>query len=274
MCLDDQVLSTYIDGELVEPWKTQVEEHISHCSECRQRYEKLLRMQNMLTESQLREDEFAPHKARVWKYLEKTCMTSQPVRFRHRGVLFSKPVLSAAAAALVVLAGLNFFIFRGVQGEGSPDEMPVIDPAVQSSSGNGNLLSISTTKHETAQMSPEDLSVEQLVKLLDSKGFNVELKLKNSLTPVTPFDSMEQPDSGGQSGNRELSVSAPAVSSDGKSEPSDSSDQDAASEEKTDQEPADNAETADNENEDSEHVVSDDQDADTLGITSPRAQEK
>lgn len=263
MCLDDQVLSTYIDGELVEPWKTQVEEHISHCSECRQRYEKLLRMQNMLTESRLHEDEFAPHKARVWKYLEKTCMTSQPVKFRHRGALFSKPVLSAAAAALVVLAGLNFFIFRGVQSSGNPDEMPVIDPAVQSSSGSGNLLSISTTKHETAQISPEDLSVEQLVKLLDSKGFNVELKLKNSLTPVTPFDSMEQP------AGRELQISAPAASSESSGTEAESS---VPSDQNPDAEDAD-AEDADAETEpvEDEKTASDDQDAEKLGITSPEA---
>ena len=33
MCIDSQMLSAYLDGELPEPYRTQVEEHLEHCAE-------------------------------------------------------------------------------------------------------------------------------------------------------------------------------------------------------------------------------------------------
>lgn len=278
MCLDDQVLSTYIDGELVEPWKTQVEEHLSHCSECSQRYEKLRNLQDMISSSQLREDEFAPHKNRVWKYLEKTCMTSQPVKMRYKGLIFSKPVISAVAAALVVLVGLNFFIIRGVRNSGGDGNIPVINTSsVPGESETNGLLSIRTTNHETAQISPEDLSVEQLLTLLDSKGFDVELKLKNSVSPVEPLTdpeadvkskgdkTEESVDDNGSITSTISQPSSPSVSSnekDNEETPSEDSEADS------------NGNAENTESKDTEKDIFDKADNENLGINIPKAQDK
>ena len=35
MCIDLQMLSAYMDGELKEPYRTQVKEHLDHCVACR-----------------------------------------------------------------------------------------------------------------------------------------------------------------------------------------------------------------------------------------------
>ena len=41
MCIDEALLSSYLDGELKEPYKSQTEEHLAHCSACRARLERL-----------------------------------------------------------------------------------------------------------------------------------------------------------------------------------------------------------------------------------------
>lgn len=48
MCLDDQILNTYLDGELGEPWKTQVIEHLNYCVACNTRLEQLKRLRETL----------------------------------------------------------------------------------------------------------------------------------------------------------------------------------------------------------------------------------
>lgn len=191
MCLDDQVISSYIDGELQEPWKTQVEEHISHCRECKGRYDHYVSLHKSMWESRLKNEEIAVHQERVWKYLEKTCMPAQPYKFRHRRITFSGPALAAAAAALVLLIGANvFFLVSGLGGSPGEFAIPVLsadgrdalpqepDPAV---------MSVSARTHQTAAIAPQELTVEDLLHLLQLKGFEVELKRADTAVPVSPF---------------------------------------------------------------------------------------
>ena len=63
MCVDDQLLNTYLDQELKEPWKTQVEEHLSYCNACRLRLSALQEIQNRLASATLSDDEIAPSKS-------------------------------------------------------------------------------------------------------------------------------------------------------------------------------------------------------------------
>ncbi len=192
MCLDDQVLSSYIDGELQEPWKTQVEEHISHCKECRERYEEFARMDQTLFETRLRNDEFSMQQQRVWKYLEKTCMPAQPKKFRHKRIAFSAPAFAAAAAALVLLLGANVFLLRGLGSSGSSGEFQIPTLTAQSEgngliNGNGaedSLISVSARTHITSSIAPQELTVEELLVLLEQKGFEVELKRADSSVPA------------------------------------------------------------------------------------------
>lgn len=197
MCLDDQVLSSYIDGELQEPWKTQVEEHISHCKECRERYEEFARMDQTLFETRLSNDEFSMQQQRVWKYLEKTCMPAQPKKFRHKRIGFSAPAFAAAAAALVLLLGANVFLLTGLGTSGSADEFQIPTLTAQSEgsgliNGNGeedSMISVSARTHRTSSIAPQELTVEELLVLLEQKGFEVELKRADAAAPVQSYGS-------------------------------------------------------------------------------------
>lgn len=191
MCLDDQMLSSYIDGELQEPWKTQVEEHISHCTDCRGRYEQLARLDQMLYENRLRNDEFSAQQQRVWKYLEKTCMPSQPKKFKHKRFAFSAPTMAAAAAAFVVILGANVFFIRGVIGDpGDEQPIPTLTAEVQqvpNGMGDEPVIGVSARTHRTSSIAPQELSVDELLFLLEQKGFEVELKRSDSMTPVQSY---------------------------------------------------------------------------------------
>ena len=65
MCLDDQILNTYLDKELSEPWKSQVEEHLSYCQSCRTRYQNFLKISDAVKSAELTADEIQPHQDRV-----------------------------------------------------------------------------------------------------------------------------------------------------------------------------------------------------------------
>ena len=75
MCLDDQILNTYLDNELTEPWKSQVEEHLSYCSSCRTRYQNLLKISDAVKSAELTSDEIQPHQDRVLSMIEKVLIT-------------------------------------------------------------------------------------------------------------------------------------------------------------------------------------------------------
>ena len=44
MCIDLQMLSAYMDGELKEPYRTQVKEHLEHCAACRNLLENMKKL--------------------------------------------------------------------------------------------------------------------------------------------------------------------------------------------------------------------------------------
>ena len=69
MCLDDQIISEYIDGELQEPWKTQLEEHLDWCPSCKKRFEDISSLKTRMNESVLEEDIIQERQDRVLKYI-------------------------------------------------------------------------------------------------------------------------------------------------------------------------------------------------------------
>lgn len=182
MCLDDQVLTTYIDGELAEPWKTQVEEHLVHCSGCKSRYEQLISLEKDIKEARLQADEFAFQQDRVWQYLENNHLSHENrEKFFQKSFSVRSPMVFAAAAALVLIFAANFFIVKGFQNKNVP-EIPVIG----SEAGAGDILAVRATDSAPVAQSLEDLSIEDILKLLDERGFEVDLRLKS--LEVIPAD--------------------------------------------------------------------------------------
>jgi hypothetical protein len=184
MCLDDKTLSAYIDGELGEPWKTQVEEHLLHCGTCKRRYDQIVVLEHDIQGARLQDHEFEAQKSRVWDYLRKHVVSEEPKRFLKRRFYIPAPVLMSAAAALVLLFAVNFFVVRSVT-QGPVDDtssIPVISSAPEQADQNtprGEMVPVSASDSVAVARALENLSVEQILEILDSKGFEVDLRLKD-----------------------------------------------------------------------------------------------
>lgn len=181
MCLDDKTLSAFIDGELGEPWKTQVDEHLLHCGSCKRRYDQLVVLERDIQSARLQDYEFEDQKTRVWDYLRKHVVSEEPRRFFKRRFYVSAPMLMGAAAALVLLFAVNFFVVRTIAVNPAEDttSIPVISSAPQSESAQGEMIQVSASDSVAVARALENLSVEQILQLLDQKGFEVDLRLKD-----------------------------------------------------------------------------------------------
>ncbi len=198
MCLDDQTLSAYIDGELGEPWKTQVEEHLVHCDSCKSRYEQLLMMEKEIKAARIQDYEFEEQKNRVWNYLKKSVISEEPTRFLKRRFYIPTPVIMGIAAALVCLFAVNFLVIRNITAKNdiTDTQIPIISSeseTPQDSPVKGEMLQVSATDSVAIARTLDDLTIEDILKLLDERGFEVDLRLKNiEEVPVT-MDVTEEP---------------------------------------------------------------------------------
>jgi hypothetical protein len=90
-------------------------------------------------------------------------------------------MLMGAAAALVLLFAVNFFVVRTIAVNPAEDtsSIPVISSAPQTESAQGEMIQVSASDSVAVARALENLSVEQILQLLDQKGFEVDLRLKD-----------------------------------------------------------------------------------------------
>lgn len=183
MCLDDKTLSAYIDGELGEPWKTQVEEHLVHCENCSARYEQLISLGRQIQAARIQDYEFEDQKDRVWSYLKNTVISEEPSRFFKRRFYIRTPAIMAVAAAFVCLFALNIFILRdsATSQDATEAPIPVISSVEETPSADaeGEMLQVSAADSVAVAHILEDMSIEEILQLLDDRGFEVDLRLKS-----------------------------------------------------------------------------------------------
>ncbi len=178
MCLDDQILNTYLDDELVEPWKTQVEEHLKYCSACNTRYEQLKAVHTMLHSSRLGDDKIDAAGSKILTFMENNYLKKDnKVKFLSRDFHLKTPALLGFAAAFVL-------IFIGALAIKSPtlNESNVLIPSVISSD-SGSVTQVRATENLGASQILSNLSLEEILAYLDAKGYEVDLKVK-SVTPI------------------------------------------------------------------------------------------
>ncbi len=204
MCLDDKTLSAYIDGELSEPWKTQVEEHLLHCQSCKHRFEQQKSLGRQIQAARIQDFEFEDQKERVWKYLKSNVVSEEPTRFMKRRLYVRTPALIGVAAAFVCLFAINFFVVQNMKaGQDVTDTpIPVIATAEATAQPEaaGEMVKVSATDSVAVARILDDLSVEEILVLLDKKGYEVDMRLKDiegvpvTMTeevvddPTTPWD--------------------------------------------------------------------------------------
>ena len=73
MCIDLQMLSAYMDGELKEPYRTQVEEHLEHCAACRNLLENMKKLDEKIQKDIFSEEELNRNKDAIYKKLDAKC---------------------------------------------------------------------------------------------------------------------------------------------------------------------------------------------------------
>lgn len=170
MCVDDEVLNTYLDGELKEPWKTQVEQHLAYCSACRSRMEQMKGIDATLKASTLENDVIKEREEKVFSYLEKSRLGRKKVSFFRRRVQIRLiPALVTSAAAFVIVF-IGAFVMFGTSSRQTEEILPGVAAPLDSA----NVRQVSDVK----PASLDDYSLEQIVQYLDSKGYAVKLELK------------------------------------------------------------------------------------------------
>lgn len=174
MCLDDQILNTYLDGELVEPWRTQVAEHLNYCPACNARYEQLRLLHGMVSGSRLRTNEIAPYQDKVLKFIENNYVNKRKkIGFIHRNFRVSMPMVMATAAAFVVVL-VGAFLIQGT----SPHSLGEIIPQVSSPAATGSVVQVRSTEGLASSRLLENYSLEEILQYLDAKGYEVDIRLK------------------------------------------------------------------------------------------------
>lgn len=180
MCLDDQILNTYLDGELAEPWKTQVEEHLSYCPACKARYEQLQKLHQVIAGAVLTDEEIAPHQAKVLSFIEHNYLDKhKKVSFFRRKLKVGIPTIITAAAAFVVVF-IGAFVLFGTSG----DQTAEIIPSMAMNVDSANIMQVRASDNITASRTLDSYSLEEILKYLDGRGYDVDVRLKG----ITPLD--------------------------------------------------------------------------------------
>lgn len=180
MCLDDQILNTYVDGQLEEPWKSQVEEHLSYCVSCRKRCESLMELSNRVKDAALSESEIDTRKDRVMSVLEKNYLNKKKSSFKSKILKFTFPQFAFTTAAAFVIVFVGSFAL-GSNSRRS-DIIPV--PEIGYSVDINNITPVRTSDNSTTTRSLESYSLDEILKNLDARGYDVDIRLK-SIQPVS-----------------------------------------------------------------------------------------
>lgn len=169
MCIDLQMLSAYMDGELAEPYRTQVEEHLLHCATCRNLLHSMERLDKTIEADSFPEEELEKNKGAIFDKLDnKFFREKSKVSIFRRKIQMSIPQMIATAAAVTFIFVGGFVLFGSNAGQTND-----ILPSFNVNAGAENVRYVSNTSD-----SLDNYSLEQILQYLDSKGYNVDISIK------------------------------------------------------------------------------------------------
>lgn len=190
MCLDDQILNTYLDGELAEPWKTQVEEHLGYCPACHARQERLLALHRTIQAAALTDSEIEPHKRKIMSYMENNYFTGRrKMSFFQKKLNVGIPALLTSAAAFVVVF-VGAFVLFGTNARQTAEILPEVSPLVN----QGNIVQVRATDNAGSSRTLDDYSLEEIMTFLNTKGYDVDVTLR--ARDIVPLDDAETENTG------------------------------------------------------------------------------
>lgn len=175
MCIDEALLTSYMDGELKEPYRTQTEEHLAHCPACRARLQRLEGISSLLRRDEMDEAEVDKAEKETALLLERKFFSKdgrKPGFFRRRIEMGLGSMITAAAGLVVVFIG--GFVLFGTSSEQTSEIIPSY--TIQADSQNVHFVS-------TQERGLDGYSLEEILSYLDSKGYDVDISIKG-LQPI------------------------------------------------------------------------------------------
>lgn len=162
MCLDDQILNTYLDGELVEPWKSQVEDHLSYCKACSNRLGTLSELSKDIRNAGLGDDVIKKHQNHVLQYMENNYLNGEKKSsFFRKQFRFSFSQFIGVAAAFVIVFVGSLALTSGKSNKIDAPQIKVLD-----------LQNVSPVSYKSL----DSYSSEELLKNLRSRGLIVTVQ--------------------------------------------------------------------------------------------------
>lgn len=174
MCIDDQMLSCYMDGELKEPYLTQVKEHLEHCAACRSRLEELKSLSEKIKDACIGNEDLLRNKDKIYSLLDSKFFESKRKRsfFRRRIELGMPSLITAAAAVIFIFVG-GFMFFGSNQGQ--------TEEILPSFSVNADPQNVQFVSSKGSSL--DDYTLEEILQYLDQKGYQVDVSIKG-LSPI------------------------------------------------------------------------------------------
>ena len=107
MCINDRVLSAYVDGELGEIQRSGIKEHLEICTACRKRVQVLNTVSNQIKIAGIDADQFV--KETVWTRLVHSTSTNKELDFWHRGFILPPSLMVSISFMFLALIGVGLF---------------------------------------------------------------------------------------------------------------------------------------------------------------------
>ncbi len=179
MCIDLQMLSAYLDGELKEPYRTQAEEHLSHCATCRNLLDDMKRLDRTIMLDSFNDEDLERNKDAIYRKLDtKFFSSTSKISIFRRKIQMSIPQMIASAAAVTFIFVGAFLLFGS-----NPKTTNDILPSFSVNAESGNVRYVSNSREGL-----ENYSLEEILEYLDGKGYNVDISIKG-LQPLEVKDT-------------------------------------------------------------------------------------
>lgn len=107
MCINDRVLSAYVDGEVREVQRSGIEEHLEICTTCKKRIQILIAVKNHMKVSGIAVDQFV--KETVWTRLVHSTSTTRELDFWHRGFVLPPSLMVSISFMFLAVIGIGLF---------------------------------------------------------------------------------------------------------------------------------------------------------------------
>lgn len=170
MCINDRVLSAYVDGEVREVQRSGIEEHLEICTTCKKRVQVLNAVKNHVKVSGIDVDQFV--KETVWTRLVHSTSTTRELDFWHRGFVLPPSLMVSISFMFLTVIGIGLFWIIPDR-----DSTDYIINKTESTFGSENFpieISIDNIEKILAYFDIHDEPLEVIIKLPNASSFVIQ----------------------------------------------------------------------------------------------------